>query len=67
MAFQGSKGQDGVLSSLDMAIDALIRPEATGITPIKAAFTSASVLLSMIRARFFLSMLIDCWLMYILG
>lgn len=46
------KGDD-VLSSLNEAIGALNRAkEATNITPAKAAFTSASVLLNMIRVGF---------------
>jgi len=50
---QRPKGQDGALSSLDMAIDALDRAkEATGLIPAKAAFTSAGALLTMIRVRF---------------
>ena len=44
------KGQDGVLSSLNTAIDGLnLAKETTTITPVKAAFASASVLLVMIR------------------
>ena len=50
--FQRPKVQDGALSSLNTAIDALNRAEATGIIPAKAAFTSASVLLTMIRVGF---------------
>ena len=50
---QGSKGQDGVLSSLNTAIDALNRAEeATSVIPAKAMFTSAGVLLTMIRVGF---------------
>jgi len=44
------KGQDGVLSSLDVAIDGLnLAKELSSITPAKAVFGSASVLLTMIR------------------
>ena len=42
-------GRDGVLS-LNMAIDALnLAKEAASVTPAKAAFTSAGVLLTMNR------------------
>ena len=47
---QRQRERDGVLSSLNMAIDALNRAkEATSMTPAKAAFTSAGTLLTMIR------------------
>ena len=47
---QRPKGRNDVLSSLDMAIDALNRAkEAAEIVPARAAFTSAGVLLDMIR------------------
>ena len=50
---QGQKGRDSVLSSLNMAIGALNRAkEATSVTPAKAMFTSAGVLLTMIRVGF---------------
>jgi len=50
---QGSRGRDGVLSSLNMAIGALNRvKEATSVTPAKAAFTSAGILITMIRVGF---------------
>ena len=50
---QRQKGRDGVLSSLNMAIDALNRAnEATGVTPAKATFTSAGILLTMIKVCF---------------
>ena len=48
---QRPKVPDGVLSSLNMAIGALNRAEATDTTPAKAALTSASALLTMIRVR----------------
>jgi len=52
MATKSQRPKDA-LSSLDMAIDALNRAkEATGIIPAKAAFTSAGVLLTMIRVHF---------------
>ena len=52
---QRPKGQDGALSSLNAAIDA-INPakDAADIAPAKAAFGSVSALLTMIRVRFFL-------------
>lgn len=47
------KGQDGVLSSLDVAIDGLnLAKELSSITPAKAVFGSAGVLLTMIRVSF---------------
>ena len=50
---QGQKGQDDALSSMNMAIGTLNRvKEATSATQAKAAFTSAAVLLTMIRVRF---------------
>ena len=50
---QRPKGRDDALSSLNVAIDALNRAkEATGITPAEAAFTSATVLLIMIKVGF---------------
>ena len=50
---QRPKGQDGALSSLNAAIDALnLAKEASSITPAKAAFGSASVLLTTIRVDF---------------
>jgi hypothetical protein len=50
---QRPNGRDGTLSSLNMAIDALNRAkEVTGTIPAKAAFTSAGVLLTMIRVGF---------------
>ena len=50
---QGPKGRDSVLSSLNMAIGALNRAkETTNATPAKATFTSAGILLTMIRVGF---------------
>ena len=50
---QRQKGRDGVLSSLNTAIGALNRAkEATSVTTAKATFTSAGVLLTMIRVGF---------------
>ena len=50
---QQPKGRDGVLSSLNMAIDALnLVKEVSSIAPAKAVFGSASVLLTMIKVRF---------------
>ena len=52
---QESKGQDGVLSSLNTAIDVLnCAKEATSVIPAKAAFTSAEILLTTIRVGFLL-------------
>jgi hypothetical protein len=49
------KGRDGVLSTLDVAIQALnLAKDSCGIPPAQIAFGSASVLLTMIRVRFLL-------------
>jgi len=62
---QRPNGQDGALSSLNAAIDALnLAKSVSSITPAKAAFDSTSILLSTIIVGSFLSMLVDCWLMY---
>jgi hypothetical protein len=51
---QRPKGRDGALSVLNAAIEALnLAKEISSITPAKAVFGSVSVLLAMIRARFF--------------
>jgi len=63
---QRPSGQDGALSSLNAAIDALNLAESvSSITPAKVAFDSTSVLLSTIIVGSFLPSLVDCWLMYI--
>jgi len=50
---QRPKGRNRVLSSLDVAIGGLnLAKEATTVIPAKTAFTSASVLLAMIRVSF---------------
>ena len=47
---QQPKGRDGVLSSLNMAIDALnLAKEASSATPAKAIIGSVAILLVMIR------------------
>jgi len=47
---QRPKGRDGTLSSLNMAIEALnLAKDISGIAPVKAAFGSVSVLLTMVR------------------
>jgi len=52
---QRPKERDGVLSSLNVAIDGLnLAKEASSITPAKAIFSSVSVLLTMIRVSFLL-------------
>jgi len=49
------KGRDGVLSSLNVAIDGLnLAKEISSITPAKAVFGSAAILLTMIRVNFLL-------------
>jgi hypothetical protein len=53
---QRPKGRDGVLSSLNVAIDGLnLAKELSSITPAKAVFGSVSVLLTMIRVSPFSS------------
>ena len=50
---QRPKARDDAFSSLNVAIDALNRAkEATSIIPAEAAFTSATVLLIMIKVGF---------------
>jgi hypothetical protein len=50
---QQSKGRDGVLSMLDVSIQALnFAKDSCAIPPAKIAFGSASVLLTMIRVCF---------------
>jgi hypothetical protein len=52
---QPPKGRDGVLSALDVLIQALnLAKDTCGIPPAQIAFGSASALLTMIRARFLL-------------
>ena len=47
------KGQDGTISSLNVAIEALnLAKEAASVTPAKGVFGSVSILLTMIRVRF---------------
>ena len=47
---QRRKSRDGVLSSLNTAIDAMnIAKDVMGMTPAKAAFGSVGVLLTMIK------------------
>jgi hypothetical protein len=50
---QRPKGRDGVLSSLNVAIDGLnLAKEVSSITPAKAVFGSVAILLTMIRVGF---------------
>ena len=52
---QPHKRQDNVLSSLDVAIEALnLAEKISSITPAKAAFGSVGALLTMIRVCFLL-------------
>jgi hypothetical protein len=52
---QRPKGRDGVLSSLNMAIDVInLAKDIVDIAPAKGAFGSVSALLTMIRVCFFL-------------
>jgi len=52
---QRPKERDGTLSSLNVTIETLnLVKEISGIAPAKAVFGSVSVLLTMIRVRFFL-------------
>ena len=57
---QRSKGRDSILSSLNMAIDAInLAKDIVDIAPAKATFGTVSALLTMIRVRFFLFCLDD--------
>ena len=50
---QRPNGQNGALSSLNVAIDILnLAKEVSSITPAKAAFGSVSILLTMIKVHF---------------
>ena len=52
---QQPKRQGGVLSSLNVAIDAMnLAKEVMDITPAKAAFGAISIILTMIKVRFLL-------------
>ena len=52
---QQPKGQDGALSTLNVAIDGLnLAKEVVSITPAKAVIGSVAILLAMIRVRPFL-------------
>ena len=51
---QQPKGRGGTLSSLNVAIETMnLAKEISSITPAKAVFGSVSILLTMIRVRFF--------------
>ena len=53
--FQRPKERDNVISSLNVAVEAVnLAKEVSSITPAKAVFGSVSVLLTMIRVRFLL-------------
>ena len=57
---QRPQGRDGVLSSLNKAITTLnLAKEATSVTPAKSAFTSAGLLLTMVRVGSFRFKLVD--------
>ena len=52
---QRPKGRDGVLSSLNVAIEGLnLAKEVSSATPAKAVFGSVVILLTMIRVSFLL-------------
>jgi len=52
---QRPKGRDGAISSLNVAIEGLnLAKELSGVTPAKAVFGSASILLTMIKVCFLL-------------
>ena len=52
---QRPKGRDGTISSLNIAIEGLnLAKEISSVTPAKAVFGSASVLLTMIKVRLLL-------------
>ena len=58
------EGLDGVLSTLNVVIEALnLAKEAAGITPAKVVFGSVSVLLTMIRVGFPSFRGVNHWLM----
>ena len=62
---QRPQERDGVLSSLNTAIDTLnLAKEAASVTQAKAAFTSAGVLLTMIRVGSFRFKSVDYRLTY---
>ena len=62
---QRPEGRGDALSSLNMALETLNRTKgATDVKPTKDVFTSASVLLTMIRVSLLPSTLVDCWLIY---
>ena len=52
---QRQERREDVLSSLNMAIESLnLAKELSSITPAKAVFSSAGIILTMIRVDFFL-------------
>jgi len=57
---QRPKARDDVLSSLNVAIDALNLAEVSSITPVKAVFGPASVLLTEIKVGSSQAMVVDC-------
>ena len=62
---QQPKGRDGILSTLDVFIQALnLAKDTCGIPPAQVAFGSASVLLTLIRVRSLL-LLEDRLLVYV--
>ena len=53
---QQPKGRDGVLSTLNFAIDGLnLAKEVSSVTPAKAAFGTVTIILTMIRVSPLLS------------
>ena len=53
---QQPKGQDGTISSLNIAIEAMnLAKEVSSITPAKAVFGSVSILITMVRVCFLVS------------
>ena len=68
LASQPPNRRDGVLSTLDVAIDGLnLAKDLCGILPAQAAFGAVSVLLTMIRVRFSHSPATNFWLTSIQG
>ena len=62
---QRPKEREGVLSALDVAVETLnIAKEVSTITPAKAVFGSASVVLTMIKVSLLLFFFVDCRLRY---
>ena len=63
---QRPKRRDGILSSLNTAIDAMnTAKDVMDMTPAKAVFSTVGVILTMIRVSLLDSVSVDCGLMYV--